>query len=81
MAQFTALIIDKPEWDMMVALDPHFKELSFDENKGRYLVLNYVDPAEPDVPDRWMIITPQMFYQMFNSIENAEPIKTYNFYN
>jgi len=78
MPQFTALIIDKLEWDLMVALEPHFSELSFEENKGRYLVLNYL-PKDEEVPTRWSIFTPEMFEQYFDHIENATPIKTYNF--
>lgn len=75
---FKALIIDEPVWELMTALDPHFEELNFGENEGRYLVLNF-ESEHTKKPVRWMIITPQTFLTTFDHIENAKPIKTYNF--
>lgn len=72
--KLTALIIDTPlVWDLMCALDPHFKELSYEENLGSYLVLNF------DATARWAIVTPATFHTYFDNIENGKYIRTYEF--
>lgn len=69
-------IIDEAEWELMCALDPHFNELSFEENRGRYLVIN---TKNDDGVIRWLIVKPEVFEQHFDHITNGEPIKMYNF--
>lgn len=78
MARFKALIIGEAEWELMIALDPHFDELSYEENEGRYLVLNYTS-EHTEEPVRWMIVTPETFASMFHVMTNHDPIKTYYF--
>lgn len=76
--QFTGYIIDRELWAFMTALDPHFKELSYEENEGRYLVINY-EGKTPEDATRWMIVHAETFPTLFDHMTNAEPIKTYNF--
>lgn len=72
-APVNALIIDTPlVWTLMCALDPHFNELSYEENFGSYLVLNLEGV-------RWSIMNATTFYKYFDRIENSESIKTYHF--
>lgn len=77
MPEFTAFIIEEEEWELMVALDPDFNQLSFEENKGRYLVLNFQKKNEDRIP--WMIVHPKTFSTMFREIKNDKHINRYKF--
>ncbi len=57
-----AIEIDSPlTWAIICAIDPHFTELSYDDNVGRFLVLEYLG-------HRWMIMTPEMVGSTFDHI-------------
>jgi hypothetical protein len=77
METYTAIRIDRPAWEVMTALDPHFEELSFEENAGRYLVLNFLNDEPNPGPSRWAIMTEELLLTNFEFWDNRTPFKSY----
>ena len=68
-----AIEIDSPTtWEVLTAFDPHFGELSYEENLGNFVIPNYDG-------SRWMIMTPKLVGEIFDHLEpSKERIKFVN---
>jgi hypothetical protein len=61
--EYTAIEIDNPTaWEILCALEPHFNELSYEENIGNFVVFNFGE-------ERWSIFSPNAAEQPFERIE------------
>lgn len=54
-------------WRILCALEPHLNELSFEDNCGRFLIIEANDPKM-----RWAIMTADMVAQRYNHIEPVQ---------
>lgn len=68
-----AIEINSPEvWELICALDPHTNELSFEENLGSFLAINFEG-------SRWAIMSPETVGKHFDHLEPAQlKVKTVN---
>lgn len=62
-------INSRETWDILCALDPHLNELSFEDNLGCFLAIDFEDES------RWAIITPATVGTIYDHIEPNPKMK------